>query len=101
MTTNTNNQANVETQENVESTDPRFTFFPMKNFDKGPSLVFLLHHYGQSLSDARYKTERLLAGESINATLPDVEGFSAFYADVAKLGLKVELQNKDTFQVSQ
>lgn len=93
-------QTQSETAEVVESTDPRFTFLPLKNFEKGPSLVFLLHHYGQSLSDARYKTERLLAGESINATLPNVEGLSSFYEDVKKLGLTVDLQNKETFLIS-
>lgn len=90
----------VEVVEEEVVTDPRFLISSKKDFNKGPSLVFLLHHYGQSLSDARYKTERLIAGESINATLPDVTTVDEFYSDLKKIGLEAELINKETFFIS-
>lgn len=94
-----NTPVTVSVEEEI-ITDPRFVIKPKKDFNKGPSLVFLLHHYGQSLSDARYKAERLLAGESINATLPDVTTVDEFYRDLNKIGLNADLINEETFFIS-
>lgn len=88
----------TETTEIV--TDPQFSISPKKDFKKGPSLVFLLHHYGLPLGDARYKVERLLSGQSINATLPDVENINTFLKDIEKIGLEATLNNSETFFIN-
>lgn len=92
-------KSNPTTTEEV-LTDPRFNIKPNKDFTKGTSLVFLLHHYGLNLGDSKYKAERLLAGDSINATLPDVENVNDFYRDLGKIGLEATLVNEDTFFIS-
>lgn len=80
-------------------TSPRITIFPNKDFNKGASLVFLLHHYGQSNGDAKYKAEQILSGNKVNATLHLATTMAEVEKDFQRIGLDIELQNPDTFYI--
>ena len=82
-------------------TNPRITIFPNKDFTKGASLVFLLHHYGQSNGDAKYKAEQILAGNKVNATLYLATTMEEVERDFKKLGLEIELQNPEVFFIKE
>lgn len=82
-------------------TSPRITIFPNKDFNKGASLVFLLHHYGQSNGDAKYKAEQILSGNKVNATLHLATTMTEVEKDFKKLGLEIELQNPEGFFISE
>lgn len=84
----------------IESNDPHFKIFPKKDFRKGPSLVFLLHHYGVALGEARYKVERLLSGQEISVVLPLCDLPREFCRNIRKLGLRFNFENENIFYIS-